>query len=839
MNTTPSAISTETLATFVPMNVLSDEHRKQLLEHATVVELAPGESFDASAEDADYTYYLCDGVFELRESDRVVDTMTAGEDGARFAINRLRSERIHGRANSPVKLLRVDISLVSTLLIWVQSLAVQSERGLSAEDTTGWVPRILGSEIFARIPPANIQHIFDHLEAIDAKTEDVIIKQGEPGDYYYIVRRGNCAVTREVEPGATVLLASLGPGDSFGEEALLTNATRNATITMVSDGELMRLTQDDFRQLITTPLVNAIDAVEAANIVENGGSWIDVRLAEEHTYNGVGQSLNLPLEKLRGMAGDLDRAKPYVVYSDSSRRARAGAFLLSELGLSAYVLDGGLRANPDLAQLRPPPEPTAAPTPKSEASPIHLAEVLAQAGKDVELAFQDKLEATTARRLWVDEITPDTDKETNARLSAKQKKLELESQTASRALAHAQRKKLEVESKLRSSEAQAERRRAEAEVACENLRSRAETLLKDEETRLQDHYAVAAAKLNELKQTREQTEERLRKERERIENELNESHQTLQLEAKKIKEDLERMKLEAERKAEQIRSKEANEEDRLRSETETALRTERQKLEAQFALSVSELEKAERKLDSAEEAKLSADHEAKRVVAAMRAAEDKRREDAEAARLATQKKLAVEAKKAGASVLNAQQAKETAEANRRSAMQKLARIRAASGEGDELQELGPENNLCQVIERIDANVSDAVGKLEAAERAKDSAEANRIAGEEKAAKQRESEQELRLKLHEEAEEWLKQRNRNVHRPSSTKPNRTSRRSGRCEKQPSKSKESSNPPARIFSTTSVHNSRDLMMRSRQLVKKPTRKRRPSLRSRLRKISHRRR
>ena len=220
MNTTPSAISTETLATFVPMNVLSDEHRKQLLEHATVVELAPGESFDASAEDADYTYYLCDGVFELRESDRVVDTMTAGEDGARFAINRLRSERIHGRANSPVKLLRVDISLVSTLLIWVQSLAVQSERGLSAEDTTGWVPRILGSEIFARIPPANIQHIFDHLEAIDAKTEDVIIKQGEPGDYYYIVRRGNCAVTREVEPGATVLLASLGPGDSFGEEGL-------------------------------------------------------------------------------------------------------------------------------------------------------------------------------------------------------------------------------------------------------------------------------------------------------------------------------------------------------------------------------------------------------------------------------------------------------------------------------------------------------------------------------------------------------------------------------------------------------------------------------------------
>ena len=222
MNTTPSVITPEALATFVPMNVLSHDHRQQLLEHATVVELAPGESFDASAADADYTYYLCDGVFELLESERVIETMSAGEDDARFAINRLRSERIYGRASGPVKLLRIDISLVSTLLIWMQSLVTQGSRGLSSEDSAGWVPRILGSELFARIPPANIRRIFDHLESVDVTSEEVVIRQGDPGDYYYIVRRGKCAVTREVEPGAPpVLLATFGPGDSFGEEALV------------------------------------------------------------------------------------------------------------------------------------------------------------------------------------------------------------------------------------------------------------------------------------------------------------------------------------------------------------------------------------------------------------------------------------------------------------------------------------------------------------------------------------------------------------------------------------------------------------------------------------------
>lgn len=159
-----------------------------------------------------------------------------------------------------------------------------------------------------------------------------------------------------------------------------------------------------------------------------------MRLAEEHTYNGVPSSINLPLEKLRGMVDQLDKDKSYVVYSDSARRARAGTFLLSELGYSAYVLDGGLLNNPDLAQLTPPSTPVAPSSPKSEASPIHLSEVLARANQEVEVAIQDKLEATTARRLWVDEVAEDTDKKANARLLAKQKKLELESQTASAAL---------------------------------------------------------------------------------------------------------------------------------------------------------------------------------------------------------------------------------------------------------------------------------------------------------------------------------------------------------------------------------------------------------------------
>ena len=439
MNSTPSVVTPEVLATFVPMNVLSGEHRQELLNHATVVSLAPGESLDASAEHADYTYYLLDGVFNLVEGERVLETMSAGDDSARFAINRLRSERISGRATDLLKLLRVDISLVSTLLLWMQSLAAASSRSLRPEDSAGWLPRVLSSELFARIPPANIQGVFNHLESIETKAEQVIIKQGESGDYYYIVRSGKCAVTREVEPAAApVLLASLGPGDSFGEEALLSNAKRNATITMVGDGELMRLTKEDFRQLITAPLVNTLNAVEATEIVNNGAAWVDVRLREEHANNGIPESINLPLQNLRENVQQLNKEIPYVTYSDSAGRSRARAFLLNELGFTAYVLEGGLVANSELAHPQTVSSPPS--SAKKQAEPIPLSDLLTQADQDLEVALQDKLEATTVRRLWVDELAQSADKETNARLRARQKKLELESQTASAALAQAQRK---------------------------------------------------------------------------------------------------------------------------------------------------------------------------------------------------------------------------------------------------------------------------------------------------------------------------------------------------------------------------------------------------------------
>ena len=83
------------------------------------------------------------------------------------------------------------------------------------------------------------------MQELPVRTGDAIIKQGEDGDYYYIIKSGKCKVTRASKTGSELTLATLGDGDAFGEEALLTEAKRNANIVMTTDGVLMRCPKED------------------------------------------------------------------------------------------------------------------------------------------------------------------------------------------------------------------------------------------------------------------------------------------------------------------------------------------------------------------------------------------------------------------------------------------------------------------------------------------------------------------------------------------------------------------------------------------------------------------
>ena len=78
---------------------------------------------------------------------------------------------------------------------------------------------------------------------------DVVIRQGDPADRFYIINSGRVRVTQDGAGGERVL-RDMGPDEVFGEIGLLRNSARTATVTAVGPGLLLALDRDDFLELV-------------------------------------------------------------------------------------------------------------------------------------------------------------------------------------------------------------------------------------------------------------------------------------------------------------------------------------------------------------------------------------------------------------------------------------------------------------------------------------------------------------------------------------------------------------------------------------------------------------
>ena len=107
------------------------------------------------------------------------------------------------------------------------------------------VRRLESIELFHRCTASDLKIIARHAETVRAETGRMIVREGDEGDALFVVLSG----TAEIERGGTTV-GSLGPGDYFGELALLDPAPRAATVTATSDIELAVLGLRMFKVLL-------------------------------------------------------------------------------------------------------------------------------------------------------------------------------------------------------------------------------------------------------------------------------------------------------------------------------------------------------------------------------------------------------------------------------------------------------------------------------------------------------------------------------------------------------------------------------------------------------------
>ncbi|MEO7207558.1 MAG: cyclic nucleotide-binding domain-containing protein [Steroidobacteraceae bacterium] len=336
------------LKTFSPLDGLKAENLHALARKTVVRELGAGRLLFKEGDTDKRTYYLVSGQVELRADDRVMGVIKSGTAEARAALAPGLPRKFTARAAMDIEFIMIDSDLLDVLLTWDQTgqYEVAELRGDGLDVSGDWMTTLLQTKAFHRIPPANIQAIFMRMQRINYRASDIVIKQGTEGDFFYVVVAGKCIVTRETPLNKEgIKLAELGPGDSFGEEALIAEAKRNATVTMSSDGTLMRLGKNDFQTLLNEPLLQWVDQQKAREIVAGGGKWLDVRLPSEFQNFRIDDAVNIPLYFIRLKINALDKNTQYVVCCDTGRRSSAAAYILSERGFEAYVLKGGLAAS--------------------------------------------------------------------------------------------------------------------------------------------------------------------------------------------------------------------------------------------------------------------------------------------------------------------------------------------------------------------------------------------------------------------------------------------------------------------------------------------------------------
>lgn len=202
---------------------------------------------------------------------------------------------------------------------------------------------VRNSKAFHRLPVEAMAEAVTCLRRIEVKTGDEIVRQGEPGDAFYIIEDGDADVWEiGIYDDEPQLVNQLTVGDAFGEDALVMEGSRTATVRMTRGGSLLTLGKTEFDRLIKKEMVNWVDAGTAKSLLDGGYALLDVRYEEEFDESAIPGATLIPLPELRRRYEELDSEKRYVTYCKGGKRSAVACLLLKQRHIEAVSLTGGI-----------------------------------------------------------------------------------------------------------------------------------------------------------------------------------------------------------------------------------------------------------------------------------------------------------------------------------------------------------------------------------------------------------------------------------------------------------------------------------------------------------------
>ncbi len=333
----PKHPTAKQLKLFSPFNKLSEHVLNKIAEKAEMRQLRHGDYLFKEGDTEAMTYYLVSGEVEMTPA-----------GGSGIAISSISPQSIKALSNdkprrSTVKAVgKVIVIVMNDEVLNTVSGSIHSDSykvdDISITQEDDWMTRFVQYLDALKLPVQNIQYVMSHLQEVPVRKGTVVVRQGDIGDHYYIVKKGVCKVVWQAQPGAKpVELVTLKEGAGFGEEALINDGKRNASIVMVVDGVLMRLAKSAFINQVVDPLLNYVVYRDIEKHLGRDALLVDVREPGEASHTNLKHTINIPFKVLRKIAPTLDPAKHYIVYLDREN-LKVTAFLMTQFGLKVSVL---------------------------------------------------------------------------------------------------------------------------------------------------------------------------------------------------------------------------------------------------------------------------------------------------------------------------------------------------------------------------------------------------------------------------------------------------------------------------------------------------------------------
>lgn len=330
----------------LPLSLLQELKANGVLREYT---LGQGESITVKAASVSDIMLLARGEVDVIELDQISRHLTSTE-------KRRRPVRLSGNlsktfyARSPSTIFRVDQEYLDFYDSWYAMIENLSQERADLKDV---LSDLRQPSVFINMPLSNVQEAIKRMEKIEARAGDDIVTQGDEADNFYVLVDGDAEVWRQdLYDDEQKIVGMLKSGDHFGEDALIMEGTRNATVRLSRDSTLLALSGASFKELISSPLVREVDHSTAKiQLDQEKKALLDVRYKEEWDEARIPGAVLIPLPELRKRLEELDKDSEYIIYCHAGKRSAVAAMILEQHGFNATWLTNGIRDWPYAIQL--------------------------------------------------------------------------------------------------------------------------------------------------------------------------------------------------------------------------------------------------------------------------------------------------------------------------------------------------------------------------------------------------------------------------------------------------------------------------------------------------------